>query len=127
MLACNFINSTNQEPDALEANQNELQEEQNQSQVEQDQGQMVQGQFPGQDDQWYLISHGGMEFWYDPKVILDIEASTIPWSEGGAYEEPHPAYIQYSLLLDNGVISVIGIETTGKLSTMVKTAVAKQL
>jgi hypothetical protein len=109
-LSCNFINGTNQETDSSEANQNELQEEQNQSQVEQDQGQMVQGQFPGQDDQWYLISHGGMEFWYDPKVILDIEASTIPWSEGGAYEEPHPAFIQYSLLLDSGAISVVEIE-----------------
>ena len=116
LLACNFTTATNPQLDSSEANTDELPEDQDQSQLEQDQDQIDQTQPQGQDNQWVLINHGGVEFWYDPQVILDIEASTIPESEGGMYEEPHPAYVQYALSLDGGTVSVIDIENYKNVS-----------
>jgi hypothetical protein len=55
------------------------------------------------------ITHGGVTLFYDPNLIMDIEAATIPASEGGPYEEPHPAYVQFSLILEGGAVSAVFI------------------
>ncbi|MBI9045875.1 MAG: hypothetical protein JEZ06_15390 [Anaerolineaceae bacterium] len=48
---------------------------------------------------------------YDPDLIIDIQASTIPAKSGDdMYEEPAPAYTQFHLLLDAGVILVVPVD-----------------
>lgn len=76
-----------------------------------------QVQEPGQaQDTRILIDHGGVELWYDPQVILEIEPNTIPPVAEGGMQEPHPAYVQYALPMDSGAISVVEIDAYKNMS-----------
>lgn len=56
------------------------------------------------------IEWDGVTLSYDPNLILDIEASTVPAKTGeDPYEMPAPSYTQFSLILDSGVILVVPI------------------
>jgi hypothetical protein len=54
---------------------------------------------------------GGVTLFYDPELILEIEAQTIEAKTGDEpYETPNPAYTQFSLTLDSGVVLVVPIQ-----------------
>jgi hypothetical protein len=124
LLACNVSSGSEALFGFFDGSQDEVQSEQNQGQADQAQGQdQVQdqnqndsNQAGGQEEQWVLNDHGGMALWYDPEVILDVQATTVPLSEGGFGEVAHPAYVQYSLPLDSGAISVVEIGPYEKMS-----------
>ena len=116
LQACDFNINIFPEPAPPDTAPEELPENQAPPQSEQEEVEPDQSQQQGQDNSRVLIDHGGVELWYDPQVILEIEASTIPVAEGGMYEEPHPAYVQYALPLDSGAISVVEIDVYNNVS-----------
>ncbi len=57
------------------------------------------------------ITQDGITLFYDPSLILDITADTVPAAlEPGPYVEPHPDYVTFYLLLDSGALSVIRVQ-----------------
>jgi hypothetical protein len=57
------------------------------------------------------ITQDGITLFYDPSLILDIIADTVPAAlEPGPYVEPHPDYVSFYLLLDSGTLSVIRVQ-----------------
>jgi hypothetical protein len=115
LQACDLTINIFPEPAPPQTVPEELPENQVPPQSEQEEIEPEQNQQQGQDNQWLLIDHGGVELWYDPQVILEIEASTIPREEGGM-QEPHPAYVQYALPMDSGAISVVEIDAYKNMS-----------
>lgn len=107
LLACNFGSPSISEEEEPGPNSEAFRQTQEALETLQNPG---VGPGEGEGGELVLLDHGGVEFYYDPEAILDIEAATIPASEGGAYEEAHPAYIQYSLVLDSGTIAVVPVE-----------------
>jgi hypothetical protein len=123
LSACNLSSGSNLIFDYFRSNQNEVQNEQTLDQSEdedqledQEQNQVILGQDQGHEEDWVLNNHGGMGFWYDPEVILELQAKTVPLSQGGPRDVAHPAYVQYSLPLDSGTISVAEIEFYSDMS-----------
>jgi hypothetical protein len=111
LLACNMSSGSDVIFDFIGGSQDEAQNEQDQTQADRNQGQnSAAGQAGEQEDQWMLETYGGIAFWYDPEVIQDMRATNVSLSEGGYGEVAHPAYVQYSLPLDSGAISVVDLE-----------------
>jgi len=65
------------------------------------------GAGPNMNDQVEL-DIGGIQLFYDPNLILDIQGE---WKEasGSLMSEPWPAYMHYDLLLDAGTINLIEV------------------
>lgn len=121
LVSCNIPTKNLQAQNQNEANQNNLENQpgknEDQDQVNQDPGQNQveeQGEENGAvqevNDQWVYIDHGGFGFWYDPTVIEDILPETVPLAQEAPYQEAHPPFVQYSLLLDSGTISVVEVD-----------------
>ena len=54
------------------------------------------------------ISQDGVTLYYDPDLILEVEASSVEASSGDEpYSTAHPAFPQFNLVLDSGTVSVV--------------------
>ena len=113
LLACNASSGSevlfdffDDSPDGAQKEQNQEQANQGQTQT-QDQNGDDADQAGGRTEDWVLNNHAGMALWYNSAVIEDLRATTVPLSEGGYGEVAHPAYVQYTLPLDSGAISVV--------------------
>jgi hypothetical protein len=63
------------------------------------------------------ITQDGITLFYDPSLILDITADTVPAAlEPGPYVEAHPDYVTFSFILDSGALSVVRVEDYAALS-----------
>jgi hypothetical protein len=93
-LSCNLLNmaddtATGQQPVAVEPQQAVVEEE-------------------PQTTAETSISQDGVTLYYDPTLILEVEASSVEASSGDeAYSTIHPAYPQFHLVMDDGTVSVV--------------------
>lgn len=55
-----------------------------------------------------MITQDGVTLYYDPQLVLEVEASSVTSNSGAEmYEVAHPAYPQFNLVMDNGAVSVV--------------------
>jgi hypothetical protein len=63
------------------------------------------------------LTQDGITLFYDPSLILDITAETIPAApEPGPYVEAHPDYVTFYFILDSGALSVVRVQDYAALS-----------
>ena len=63
------------------------------------------------------LTQDGITLFFDPNLILDITADTIPAApEPGPFQEAHPDYVTFSFILDSGALSVVRVQDYAALS-----------
>jgi hypothetical protein len=63
------------------------------------------------------LTQDGITLFFDPNLILDIAADTIPAvPEPGPFQEAHPDYVTFSFILDSGALSVVRVQDYAALS-----------
>ncbi len=57
------------------------------------------------------ISQDGVTLYYDPDLILGVEASSVAAQSGDEmYQVARPSFPQFNLVMDNGAVSVVSVE-----------------
>ncbi len=63
------------------------------------------------------LTQDGITLFFDPNLILDITADTIPAApEPSPFLEAHPDYVTFSFILDSGALSVVRVQDYAALS-----------
>ena len=63
------------------------------------------------------LTQDGITLSYDPSLILDVTADTIPAApEPGPFQEAHPDYVTFSFILDSGALSVVRVQDYAAIS-----------